>query len=239
MIKWFLEGVLVIFFKIFFSLKGKTDITPILEQTIELYKGSGFTELFTRIRLWDSPISEIEQIVSKQGIVVDLGCGDGLLVNYLSLASKKRIVYGIELNPGRIKLADKGLKNSHFLAGDITQRKVPKADIILLIHVLHHLNSFEEQEKLLSMCFQKLNPGGKLIISEIDEQPLIKYWFTWITDVVIVPVLFENKLFNMAIYYRTCQEWKILLKKIGFKTSSYKAHKGKPFSHVMIICEKL
>ena len=234
-----LEKILVVFFKLFFSVRGRADNTPLLEKTALLYKGSGFTEIFTHIRLWDSPIPEIEKLVPHEGVIIDLGCGDGLLTNYLALSSPKRKVYGIELNQKRIKQADKGLKNTKFIAADITEKQIPKADTILLVHVLHHLTSLKDQEALLQTCYENLSPKGELVISEINTRPLVKYWFTWITDTIIVPILFENRLFNGAIFFRSTNQWKNLLKSIGFKCRSYEAHKDKPFSHSIIICQKI
>ena len=72
----------------------------------------------------------------------------------------------------------------------MTKSDLAEADCILLIHLLHHLSSCEEQEKLVKVCFEKLKKGGKLIVSEIGRRPWWKYIIT------IYYYLFRDNLAN-------------------------------------------
>ncbi|SRR5258708_958675 len=228
-----LEKIISVFFKIYFLVNPAEKNSENLDKALDLYKGKGFVELFSEIRTWDAPFESIESKVPIQGVIVDLGSGDGLLGNYLAIASPKRHVFGIELNKERVKNSYKGFKNTKFLYGNILKADIPKADCILLVHVLHHLNSFDEQEKLIEKCKTKLRKGGKLLIVEISEQPFSKYMFTKFTDMVIVPILFENRIFNPNINFRKISDWRKLLKNFGFNVKVSYPHKGKPFSHVL------
>ena len=71
----------------------------------------------------------------QRGGIIDLGSGDGLMANYLGISSKRRKVFGIELNKSRLIESDKGVKNVKFKVGDILKSKIYKVDVILLIHV--------------------------------------------------------------------------------------------------------
>lgn len=233
-----LETIIEMFFAIFFRIKGESKISKKLRQTVSLYKTDGFGKLFSEIRSWDAPYEDLEKVVPKVGRILDLGCGDGLLANYLALASSRRIVTGIELNAGRLKIADKGLKNTRFVRGDIIKVKYPKSDSVVLAHVLHHLPSKASQEMVLKKITKMLVPKSKLIILEIDEKPFLKYIFSVLVDMVVVPILFERKFFSSKVFYRTWDEWSKLLKKLGYKTEVKTIHKGMPFSHILIIASK-
>lgn len=226
------------FFEIYFRIAGQPNIDKFLRKTIELYEGNDFSSLFSKIRIWDSPFMEVEKAVPKQGLVVDLGCGDGILANYLAISGKNRKILGIEVNRNRLKNAYKGLKNTNFKYGSIIKIKFSRPDVFILSHVLHHLPNRNFQEVVLRNCFKNLKKGGRLIIIEIAEKPLLKYIFTWLTDAFTVPILFEHKMYDFNFYYRKTEEWIGLLKKIGFKVTSRLIHQSKPFSHVMFIATK-
>lgn len=236
LIKQFLIFLIEAFFKIFFLIFGSPKIAKDLSLAIDLYKGQGFSSLFKTIRVWDAPYQEIEKITPKTGKIIDLGSGDGLLANYLGIASPKRKIFGIELNKSRLVESNRGIKNVNFEVGDITKRKLYKVDAILLIHVFHHLPSYESQLKLLEACKRSLNKNGKLIIAEIIENPILKYLFTYLTDLLILPILFQSKLIDTKIFYRTDDNWKNLLRSNGFRVKTTYPHTGKPFSHVVYQC---
>lgn len=238
LLKKIMELAANIFFAAFFKVMGKPRISKNLKKAVSLYEKDGFGKLFSQIRSWDAPYEVLEKIVPKKGEILDLGCGDGLLVNYLALSSPKRKITGIELNSDRIEIADKGIKNARFLRGDILTKKYPKADSVILAHVLHHLPSFASQEKVLEKLSGILKKKNKLIILEIDNKPLLKYFFSIIVDSVVVPILFEGKVFATKLFYRTSSEWQRLLEELGFSVEVKSTHRGMPFSHILIEATK-
>jgi 2-polyprenyl-3-methyl-5-hydroxy-6-metoxy-1,4-benzoquinol methylase len=227
------------FFKVLFLFSREEKHSLALEKTVELYRGEGFGELFSKIRAWDAPYGPIDKLISPRAKVLDLGCGDGLLANFLAISAKGRRVYGIELSADRVVKANKKIKNTNFKKGDILKTKIDGSyDVITLIHVLHHLPSKVDQERLLQKISNSLKKNKELIILEIDTKPLLKYFFTWLTDVVTVPILFEKRLFNFEIYYRKKSDWVSLLRKLGFSVKARPLHKGMPFSHILIHAKK-
>lgn len=236
-IKQFLVILIEIFFRVYFHIFGKPKISKNLQKAVDLYDGGGFSSLFKLIRVWDAPYQEIEKMVPESGGIIDLGSGDGLMANYLGISSKRRKVFGIELNKSRLIESDKGVKNVKFKVGDILKSKIYKVDVILLIHVFHHLSSLDDQAKILEACKKNLNENGKLIVAEIIQKPFLKYIFTYVVDTLILPIVFNNKLFDKNIYYRNDTEWKKLFKNYGFKVKTTYPHKGRPFSHVLYECQ--
>lgn len=236
-IKQFLVFLIEIFFRIYFYIFGKPKVSKDLSIAIDLYKGQGFSSLFKLIRVWDAPYQEIEKLVPQKGEIIDLGSGDGLMANYLGISSKRRKVFGIELNKSRLVESDKGIKNVKFKVGDILKEKIYKVDAILLIHVFHHLSSYASQVKILEACKNNLNKNGKLIVAEVTQKPFIKYLFTYITDTLILPIIFNSKLVDTKIHYRNDSDWKKLFRGYGFKVNTTYPNKGRPFSHVLYECE--
>ncbi|SRR5258708_37286422 len=239
MVQEIFKKTISLFFRIFFFIFPDNKLPQKLQETIDLYKGGGFSETFAKIRVWDAPYEPIDKLVKKNAVILDLGCGDGTLANYLALSSPRRKVYGFDINKKRIKEADKGLKNTKFQYGDILKIKIISPDVVILAHVLHHLSSKGAQVKFLQKVSDNLKEGSELIVLEIDTRPSLKYVFTWLTDGIIVPVLFERKLYDFKFFYRKSNEWKEMLVKLGFDVKLKKVNRGMPFSHILIYGKKL
>jgi len=224
------------FFKVYFSIVGKPTLPANLKKTLSLYEDNSFFDLFSLIRAWDAPFSEVNKLVPKKGLCYDLGCGDGTQSNFLALSSDQRKIVGIELNGERVIEADKGVKNTRFQKGNILKVEYKKANAFVLTHVLHHLPTKNDQIKLLKLIKPSLKKDGKVIIVEIIRKPFLKYVFTWITDAFIVPILFEHSLHDFNFHYRSLEDWKSILDSLGYKYKISFPHSGKPFSHVIIEC---
>lgn len=232
----FLRGTVILllrlFFGFYFFVFGRPKVSLALKKAMFLYNKGGFNKFFSPIRVWDAPFEEIESVVPKKGRIVDLGCGEGILTNFLALSSKKRELIGIELDSRRLALADKKIPNVTFRQGNAVRVNIPKCDVIILSHVLHHLPSLADQVRVLENCHKALKRGGKIIIAEVEPKLSFKYLLAWLTDHFLVPVLFEKKIYS-PVYFRSREEWVALLKGIGFRVKWKDASQGKPFPHVL------
>lgn len=209
----------------------------VVDQVINLYSDSFWKKIFSRIRFWDAPYLEVEKLIPKKGSILDLGCGEGFFANFLALSSPDRSILGVDVDKKRIDLAQKGLKNTRFILGDVTKKEIPRADCIVMFHLLHHLPSFADQEVLLKKSARKLKKKGRLIIIEALPDFSLKFFLGLLTDLFLVPWLFERKLYS-KIFYRTKDQWVRLLTEIDFTVSTITAQKGMPFSHIILICQK-
>lgn len=211
-----------------------------INKTIKLYSRLRWKDWFARIRFWDAPYQEVEKLIPKKGEIIDLGCGEGIFTNYLALKSKNRKIFGIDKDGKKIKqarFAASVLTNVKFVNGDVTSKEIPNADIIIMFHLLHHLNSYKSQEELVRKCVGKIKKRGKLIIVEAEPKFSFKYLITWATDHFLVPWLFEKRLYS-PIFFRKGEEWVKLFKKSGFSCTLSLAEKGKPFTHIILECQK-
>lgn len=210
----------------------------LIEKILSLYADAGWKKWFSKIRFWDAPYLEVERIVPKKGFIVDIGCGEGVFTNFLGISSSKRMLLGIELDKQRFSQADHGIKNVSFKHGDATKFKIPKCNAVILFHLLHHLRSKKDQEKVIANATKALTKNGKLIIVEVDIKPTLKYLTAWVTDHFVVPIFFEKKLYEPHIYFRKKKEWLNLFGHYGLKCKIIKAEDNKPFSHIIYSCIK-
>ncbi len=202
---------------------------------INLYAASVWETFLSKFKFWEEPYAVVDKMLPLNGTITELGCGEGLLSNYLALSSPTRRVIGYEIVPERLKRAKKGVKNALYYVGDIIEVPYSKSDAVILFHVLHHLPSKDAQEKVLHKVKDALNKQGKLIIVEVHVAPTIKYVAAWIADHFLVPWVFEKRFYT-RVYFRKEHEWASLLKKIGFEIKVTEETRGRPFPNIIFEC---
>lgn len=208
---------------------------PAQKQAIKLYAGNPWEAFLSKFKFWEEPYEVVEKMLPIGGVILDLGCGEGLLSNYLAIASVKRKIIGIEIEKERLRRAKKGIENAFFSVGDIIDVPYPKADAVVLFHVLHHLPGRDAQEKVLEKAKNSLEKKGKLVIVEVHVKPTIKYIAAWIADHFLVPWVFEKRFCTPA-YFRKERDWKTLFRKMGFKIKTTEETSGRPFPNIIFEC---
>jgi 2-polyprenyl-6-hydroxyphenyl methylase/3-demethylubiquinone-9 3-methyltransferase len=202
---------------------------------IHLYTENPWESFLSKFKFWEEPYETVNSMLPKDGIITELGCGEGLLSNYLAISSPGRKIIGYELVPERLEIAKKGIKNTSYYVGDIVTIPFPASDAIVLFHVLHHLPSKNAQEFVLSKAKKSLKKHGKLIIVDVHVTPSLKYVGAWIADHFLVPWVFEKRFYTRA-YFRKQKEWSSLLRKLGFKIQVTEETAGRPFPNIIFEC---
>lgn len=200
---------------------------------MKLYSSQGMrARLYAKIRMRLFPLETFDKYLPEEGTVIDLGCGYGLIANYLALRTKDRQVRGIDTDAKRIKCARQtiqGRKNIEFAVQDVVETEIPLCDSIIMIDFLHHL-PVAIQNDLLRKLHGKLKDGGILLISEVDTIPRWKYWFSYLSDCILYP--FSNKL-----HFRSSEEMQQILSKLGYEVKIIRGG-GLVFARVTYICRK-
>jgi 2-polyprenyl-3-methyl-5-hydroxy-6-metoxy-1,4-benzoquinol methylase len=185
---------------------------------------------YAYLRFKIAPIEKVKKFVPKKGSILDVGCGYGVAAAYIAIKSGKRHVVGTDFNEKRIAKAKKSfenLKNVEFFFEDLISAKSKrKFDCILLIDVVHHVES-GRQKGLLEACRKHLRTHGVMIIKDIDRKPVMKYLWNYLHDFLLNdgPLCFNSheKLCGMA-------------KKAGF-IAEYKELGNFFYPHFMLICK--
>lgn len=113
-------------------------------------------------------VAAMESIAADRRIkkAVDVGCGDGILLPFLSKAAEE--VTALELSSERLKMAKeaaKGLSNVHFEVGNIMESnsKYREAfDLVVCSEVIEHVR---DVELFFGRLAEMVAPGGSLILT--------------------------------------------------------------------------
>ncbi len=205
----------------------------------ELYRdASFFTRAYLRIKLRICPLIQLEAYFPREGTIVDLGCGNGLFPNILSLGSPERRVIGIDLDEKKIEVANQTKvpgSQITYQNGDVVDADYPLGDVITLVDVLY-LIPYDKHELILQKCYQFLPSGGTLIIKEMDTAPRWKYAWNLFQETLAVKLI--GFTLGERFYFRSQKEYLEILQRIGFSVKPVPMHSGYWYPHIVYICTK-
>lgn len=182
--------------------------------------------LYEAFRSWMLPLKEMDHIIPKEGKVVELGCGEGIIAQYLARVSTREVL-GVDRNQKRLPIVKQ--KNLQFDCADITNYKLGRVDSIVISDVLHHL-PFASQNNLLKECYKALGSKGVLVIKEINTDDKVRSRLSRFWDFVFYPL--------EKISFSSAKVLKSKLRKIGFEVEMKKASLLFPGSTNLYICKK-
>lgn len=183
-------------------------------------------KIYDLLRTGILPISLIDRSLPKQGIIIDLGCGQGIITTYIA-QNKSRSVIGVDLDTSRLRQSNS--KNLKFVNANIVNYDLKKPNGIIISDVLHHL-SYKDQDKLLGRIAKSLNVGGVLVIKEIDTKEFVRSRLSRFWDFVVYP---KDK-----ISYSNSTSLPRQLEKLGFEVKFVRACRLFPGSTTLYICSK-
>lgn len=108
------------------------------------------------------------------GKLLDVGCGDGYVIYKILEESKKSLnCEGLDISDNAINVANNKVKGKFNVMS--CENKLPdkKYDTILCLEVMEHV---KEPSRLLKQMYDRLNPGGKILITVPIEKSLD--WYT-------------------------------------------------------------
>jgi trans-aconitate methyltransferase len=195
-----------------------------------LYSGMGWSSVFCKLRYWHSNVPGIEAHIPAEGTIIDLGCGHGVLANYLALRSPRRRVIGYDLSEHRIAVASSlRLPNAEFHCQNLFDSPPVPAAAIIVADVLHHLESFDAGDQLLALLCERLGPDTLLVVKEIGQQPWHKFLFTRPVDALF---------YKGRVHFRSPRQFERLFDHLGLDARYVPLHAWRPLSHMMYLCRR-
>jgi SAM-dependent methyltransferase len=227
---------------------------PLVDAACAPYRGAGrFALHFARGKLSSDPVFRalLDRSLVRDGALLDLGCGQGLLAAWL-LAARERFdagdwptgrlppprlasITGIELMPADVERARNALADrARFETGDIRTAEFGNADTIVILDVLHYL-AIAEQNAVLARARDALNRRGTLLLRIGDAAG--GFGFRWSNWVDRAAMLARGHGLN-PLYCRTLEQWTAALRGLGFVVEAKPMSAGTLFSNVLLVARR-
>jgi 2-polyprenyl-6-hydroxyphenyl methylase/3-demethylubiquinone-9 3-methyltransferase len=150
-----------------------------LEKPISIAYRSVFIDLgalVERIRCW-LPDSEVSRIL-------EVGCGEGMLIEILAKAYPLARIAGIDITPRIGRLFKSGSDRVTFRRQTIAEfvaEEPSSVDLLILCDVMHHLSP-EAHRPLLACASKAIKPGGYLVLKDWERDTSPIHLITYLLD---------------------------------------------------------
>lgn len=209
-----------------------------------VYRSFGrWSGVYAKVRMALCPLLDIEAVLPKRGTFVDVGCGAGLLLQWLALGQEddKRRLIGMEIDSRRVALGKQvcdslAINNFVDLRVEAFGNKDGERDLaaVVFVDVLHHMD-YGLQRKMILHAFESLKDGGMLIIKDVGTTPVVKYLYNYLFDAMTkVTRITQGKVG----YYRSQSGWMSLLSECGFQPSIINVRHVDFAPHILMTGEK-
>jgi len=217
------------------------------------YRAAGFNAYFFALgKLSFDPVFVAllrEAHIPEGARILDLGCGQGLLLAWLLAAAEQHRAgpwppgwpappqhlrfHGIERQEresawGTSALGGRG----QIETADLRRATLPPSDVVVLLDVLHYLDA-TEQLALLRRVAQCLSAQGRMLLRVTDLGPRLS--LTLVAD--RVGALLRGHAWP-RYHTRPVDEWRQHLDRLGFVTSASPMSAGTPFSNVLLVATR-
>jgi len=183
--------------------------------------------------------------------LLDLGCGQGVLLTLLVAAREQYRagrwpagwpappsglnLRGIEVLRADVRRARVALGHeAEIEAADLRVARVTPSDVIVLLDVVHYLET-PAQERLLAAVADALPPGGLFLMRVGDVTARIPALLTRTID-HFVTLARGGGLHRF--HCRTVPQWVAALERLGFAVDAEPKSEGTPFANVLLVARK-
>jgi 2-polyprenyl-3-methyl-5-hydroxy-6-metoxy-1,4-benzoquinol methylase len=161
----------------------------VVSEALRLYRPLPLpVRMHTKIRAWTCPFAPVLDRVPAEGRLLEVGCGHGLFANAAALGHPGLDVLGVDPAPEKIRWAEAtvdGRSNVRFARGGVDDVRERGFDLLAVIDVLY-LVAREAWPAFLGSCRERLRPGGRLLLKEVDVVPRWKFYRCLAQEVVSV-----------------------------------------------------
>ncbi len=193
---------------------------------------------------FNSKINYLNLILSKinsDSKILDVGCGDGKILNHISNFLPHSKLFGIDNSIEQIKLSNKLLNKKHVIANlqvisadEIEQFQEDEFDFIYSIASIKH---WEKRSHALKTIHQKLKKGGLLLITELDrsaqKDAVFDFINSWGIPNFLIPIfvkIYDKKVISQSV---TSSEIINLVNELEFKIIESKSLPNSPAFYIL------
>jgi 2-polyprenyl-3-methyl-5-hydroxy-6-metoxy-1,4-benzoquinol methylase len=169
-----------------------------------------------RVRAFTCPMQAVVARVPETGRLLEVGCGHGLFANQAALSNPALQVLGIDPSADKIRSAQAtaaGRAGVRFSAQSLESLAEGSFDAVAILDVLY-LVPRSEWPAFLAGCRERLRPGGKLLLKEVDVRPRWKFYRCVLQESVSVRLL--HITLGGAFAFASREEMAALLAQAGF-----------------------
>lgn len=222
----------------------------LIRATATRYRSSGLTPYFfasNKIR-YDPVFFAILKsgLIRDHARLLDLGCGQGLLLALLSTAESQYRrgvwaddlpspptdlhMYGMELRAHEVASAQRVLGDSAVISQrDLANADIPQADVMVLLDVLHYLDD-NAQVDLIRRIARSISRDGLLLVREADAAGGNRFRMTKIVERL---ASINRGNWRQRFCFRSRDEWNALLQSNGFAVTDMPMSEGTPFANFL------
>ena len=234
------------------------EFTRLTSAAADRYLGTSLTAWeFARAKLRRDPV--YRAVLSSgwlppSGVLVDVGCGPGLLLALLIQACEDANegqwppagwppppadlqLHGIEVRPRAGDLARYAVGDAADIqTADARAALLPAViDVAAIFDVLHMVDR-ASQRPLVARIAAAMRPGGVLLVREADAAAGWRFRLVRLGN--RVTALLRGR-WRPQFAFRTAAEWQAELAGLGFEVSVAPMAKGTPFANVLLVARRL
>ena len=187
--------------------------------------------LYVSGRIFAFPPPFLDSYILPTGVLASFGCGIGIMEAYLGLRYPSLRIDASDCDPRKISIAnDVAPPNVMFRVCDVISDPFPAGlPAILFVDLLHHIPR-ESHDAVVAKSFSALQPGGRLIVKDLDTRPRWKQVWNWGQDMI--------RSRGEPPHVRSLEEWRCLMERHAFEVASFAIATWRPYAHVVLVGTK-
>lgn len=210
------------------------ELEAAIDRTLDRYRSAPRGDRFyISAKLRSDPVVEtVLGLPGSFGKTVDAAAGRGQLGLLLLELGRASELWGIDIDERKIDVAKQAAGSAaHFQVSDLLNADIPPCDTVLFVDVLHYLEP-DAQKKALERAAKSLNPGGRLVIRDVDAGRGWRARLTMFAERIATRTGYNR---GKQLAFREPVQIVKELEALGFETETMKASTGTPLANVLIL----